>query len=92
MTSYEFEVAAKNALIQLIQACYGETYGIHEIHLTSLYHILGSKKCTAIDCGDNMRYYEVTYNAPKDEMYVDMYEKRHNIRIPGKELKTEVLE
>lgn len=92
MTSYEFEVAAKQTLIQLIQELYGETYGIHEIHLTSLYHVLGNKKCTAIDCGNNMRYYEVTYNALKDEMYVDVYDKFHNVRIPGKELPKTVRE
>lgn len=92
MTSYEFEVAAKNAIIRLIQERYGENYGFHEIHLTSLYHILGSKKCTAIDCGNNTRYYEVTYNALKDEMYVDMYEKAFNVRIPGKDIETVIRE
>ena len=86
MTSYEFEVAAKNALIRLIQERYGETYGIHELHFTSFSHTLGNKKATLIDCGNNARYYEVTYDLDKHAMYVDMYEKAHNVRIPGEEL------
>lgn len=86
MTSYEFEVAAKNALIKFIQDKYDETFNIHEIHLVSFTHVLGSKKGTLIDSGANERYYEVTYDKDKDALYIDAYQKEWNIRIPGGEL------
>ncbi len=92
MTSYEFDIAAKNAVIKIIQDRYGETYGIHEMHFTSFSHVLGNKKATLIDCGNNARYYEVTYDLGNDAMYVDVYEKQHNILIPGKNLDFKVHE
>ena len=92
MTSYEFEIAAKNAVMNIIQDRYGETYGIHEMHFTSFSHVLGNKKATLIDCGNNARYYEVTYDLGNDAMYVDVYEKQHNILIPGKNLDFKVHE
>ena len=86
MTSYEFEVAAKNAVAKIIGETYDEEYNIHELHLTSFSHVLGNKKCTMIDCGVNNRYYEVTYDAVKNAMYVDVYDKQRNVRIPGESL------
>lgn len=86
MMSYEFEVAAKNALIEFIQNKYGEAFNIHEIHLVSFMHVLGNKKATLIDSGANERYYEVTYDKDKDALYIDAYQKEWHIRIPGGEL------
>ena len=83
MTSYEFEVCAKNAIIAAIGKHYGEQYSIHDIHMTMFSHVLGNKKCLAIDSGFNNRYYEVTYNAREGEMYVDIYEKKHNDVVQG---------
>lgn len=57
-----------------------------EIILVSFSHVLGYKKATLIDAGNNNRYYEVTYNKEKHEMYVDMYDKVRNVVIPGSNL------
>lgn len=90
MTSYEFEVAAKNALIDLIRECLHEEYTIHDLHFVSFSHVLGNKKATLIDCGNNNRYYEVVYDNIHHAMYVDMYEKRINRKIDGNDLNFEV--
>lgn len=92
MTSYEFEIAAKNALIKLIKERYGEEYGIHEMHFTFFSHVLGDKKATLIDSGNNARYYEVTYDRVNNALYVDMYEKQYNVRVPGEDLDFQVYE
>ena len=92
MTSYEFEVAAKNAVIKVIKETYGEDFNIHEIHFTSFSHVLGDKKATMIDCGNNARYYEVTYDLSNNAMYVDVYEKKRNVRIFGEDLELTVKE
>ena len=86
MTSYEFEVAAKNAVIHTIQETYGEVFHISDIQFTSFYHILGNKKATLIDTGKNNRYYEVTYDLINNAMYVDVYDKQVNVRIPGESI------
>ena len=79
MTSYEFEVAAKNAVIKVVKAKYGEEYGIAGIQMVWFAHVLGNKKAILIDAGDNLRMYEVTYNRDRQEFYVDAYQKRENV-------------
>ena len=78
MTSYDFEKAAKEALISTIEEKYGEKYGIENISMVWFAHILGNKKAILIDDGDNKRIYEVTYSLANDQMYVDVYEKQLN--------------
>ena len=78
MTTYEFEVAAKNAVIHIVSNEYYEEYGIEDISVVWMAHLLGSKKAILIDNGRNRRMYEVTYNAQNDELYVDAYEKKVN--------------
>ena len=78
MNSYEFEVAAKNAVIKSIRKKYGEDYIIGEIQMVWFAHILGYKKSILIDMGPNNRIYEVTYNKLQNEMYVDAYVKESN--------------
>ena len=77
MTSYEFEKAAKNAVIMTLN----EDINISELDLVWFAHELGYKKCTI--CGKPMgyKYAEVTYNRDKDEMYVDIYQKIINNKI-----------
>lgn len=81
MTSYEFEKAAKNAVIKVL----GEDIKISQLELVWFAHELGYKKCTiwGVPMGD--RYAEVTYNRDKNEMYVDIYKKVSNARIPAEE-------
>lgn len=81
MTSYEFEVAAKNAVIKVVKDKYGEEYDITGIQMVWFAHVLGDKKAILIDNGMNMRMYEVTYNREKNELYVDVYEKQHNEKV-----------
>ena len=81
MKSYDFEKAAKNAVIDVL----GEDIVIDQLEMVWFAHELGYKKCTI--WGEPMRhkYAEVTYNRDKDEMYVDIYEKISNARIPSSE-------
>ena len=78
MTSYEFEVAAKNAVLRYCVKRYRERFSISDISLVWFAHVLGNKKAILIDSGGNGRIYEVTYNAEKDEMYLDVYFKMAN--------------
>ncbi len=86
MNSYEFCVAAKNAIIQKVKEIYNEDYKIEDIQVVWMVHLLGFKKGIYIDNGKNNRIYEVTYNRDRNEMYVDMYEKRINAVISGTEI------
>lgn len=78
MTSYEFEVAAKKAIIASVKDRYEETFNIEDISVVWMTHVMGFKKGIFIDNGENSRMYEVTYNRDRDEMYVDMYVKDRN--------------
>lgn len=84
MTSHEFEVAAKNAVIKCIKEHHSEQYTIEDINMVWFAHVLGNKKAIMIDNGKNNRLYEVTYNAAKDELYVDEYGKLNNTVVPIK--------
>lgn len=90
MTSYEFEVAAKNAVIEVCKSKYNEDYTISDIQAVWFSHLLGMKKTILIDIGQNNRMYEVTYNYPKNEMYVDVYEKKYNIIFDDDNINTNV--
>lgn len=81
MTSYDFEVVAKNAVIEVIREKYGEEYDITGIQMVWFAHVLGNKKAILIDSGDNRRIYEVTYNQNICEIYVDAYDKVMNVKI-----------
>lgn len=83
MTNYEFEKATKNAVIKVL----GEDIEISRLELVWFTHVLGYKKCTiwGVPIGNRYAYAEVTYNRDKDEMYVDIYEKVSNTRIPAEE-------
>ena len=74
MTSYEFEKAAKNAVIMTLS----ENININELDLVWFAHELGYKKCTIWGKPMGNRYAEVTYNRDKDEMYIDIYQKITN--------------
>ena len=71
MTSYEFEKAAKNAVIQTLN----ENIGIDQLDLVWFAHELGYKKCTIWGFPMGNRYPRVTYNKDKYEMYIDIYQK-----------------
>jgi len=81
MTSYEYQVKAKNELIKILKEKYDETLTIEELHLVWFSKVLQNFKCIIIDLNDNQRMYECTYNGDKKEMYLDIYNKEHNILI-----------
>lgn len=82
MTSYEFEKAAKQALVRKISFVYDEDFVPKDISMVWFGYILGNMKGLFIDNSVNARYYEVTYNRANDEMYIDMYTKFRNFKIP----------
>ena len=88
MNSYDYCVAAKNAIIKVAKEKYGEDYRIEDIQVVWMVHLLGFKKGIYIDNGQNQRIYEVTYNRDRNEMYVDAYEKQSNTVVYGAEIDT----
>ena len=92
MSSYEFEVAAKNAVIEVCREHYGEEYVIKDIQMVWFAHILGFKKAILINNGPDLRIFEVTYNRDKNEMYVDSYSKNSNDVLTLADINTEVHE
>ena len=88
MSSLKFEIAAKNAIIAEIRKIYNETFEPKDVSVVWMAHLLGNKKGIFVDNGKNQRLYEATYNSERNEMYLDMYEKRQNTVIPGEELDT----
>lgn len=85
MTSHEFEKAAKNAVIKVLN----KNINIDQLDLVWFAHELGYKKCTIWGSPMGARYAEVTYNRDKDEMYVDIYRKISNTKIPSSEFNFE---
>ena len=81
MKSYDFEKAAKNAVIDVL----GEDIVINQLEMVWFANELGYKKCTIWGEPIGDKYAEVTYNRDKDEMYVNIYEKISNTRIPSSE-------
>lgn len=81
MQSYEFEVICKNELIKELKEKYNEDYTIEELHLVWFSKALQNFKCVIIDLKENQRYYECTYNGDKKQLYVDIYEKKHNTLV-----------
>lgn len=90
MTSYKFEVAAKNAVMDVILKNHDEVFTIKDLSLVWFARILGYMKAIVIDNGVNNRLYEVTYNIDKDEMYVDEYNKQTNTVFTADMIDTEV--
>ena len=62
MNSYEFEIAAKNAVIELCKENFNETYDILGIELVHLSTVGNNKKCALMDKGSKHRIYIVTLN------------------------------
>lgn len=74
MTSYEFEVAAKNAVIAALKDM-DILVTIEDLQLVWFCHILGNKK--ALIYGNDMGhlYAEATYDNVREMMYIDLYVK-----------------
>ena len=74
MTSYEFEVAAKNVVIDML-AKRGIEAKIEDLNLVWFTHLLGNKKCMI--WGEPMAnlYAEITYALDSQMVYADLYQK-----------------
>ncbi len=79
MTSKEFELTCKQHIIKVLGENYQDYLTFDELHIVWFGKALQNYKCTMIDLRKNQRYYECTYNGDKNELYVDIYEKKHNI-------------
>lgn len=88
MTSYEFEVAAKNAVIELLREN-GVDVSIGDLQLVWFAHIVGSKKCMIWGKPMQNKYAEVTYSIESDVVYVDLYEKKQHKQLYAFEIDTE---
>lgn len=74
MTSYEFEVAAKNAVIEML-AKRGIDAKIEDLQLTWFTHLLGNKKCMIYGPVMANLYAEITYARDSQITYCDLYQK-----------------
>ena len=82
MKSYEFEVVAKNAVIEeMKKSPYEIDLTIEDLELVWFAHELGFKKCTLYAEKLGNYYPEVTYNRERNQLYVDIYLKQTNTVI-----------
>lgn len=88
MTSYEFEIAAKNAVIDMLRD-YGIKATIEDLHLTWFVHLIGNKKCMVWGNPMGKMYAEITYSLESDRMYVDLYEKKKHAELASFDIDTE---
>lgn len=82
MTSYEFEVIAKEAVCAELEGKFDINAATAELDFVWFAHELGYKKCTIWGKPMGKLYAEVTYNKANDEIYVDIYHKRSNAVYP----------
>lgn len=82
MTTAQFESAAKAAICEYLEDEHGLKFSPDQMHTVWLCHIVGFKKGLFIDPDrKSNRYYEVTWNAAIDEMYLDVYEKKDKVTL-----------
>lgn len=81
MTSYEFEKAAKNAVVLIMREKHHVDVAFENLQLVWFAHELGNKKCTLYAPELGNWYPEVTYNVNTNEFYVDVYLKQSNTRV-----------
>lgn len=90
ITSYEFEVYAKNAVSKVLRNEFNINIPARELDFVWFAHELGFKKCTIYHRSMGTFYAEVTFNRDTDEIYVDIYKKTsHNI-FHSNEFKREI--
>ncbi len=82
MTSTEFIEKAKRIVADTMELEVGIEVPHEQIQLVWFAHELGYKKCTLYAPEMGAHYAEVTYNRCKNEIYVDIYAKVLNERVP----------
>ncbi len=90
MTSYEFEVAAKNAVIRMYEERYDTMLSIEDLSIVWFGWIIGNMKCLVYGPEMGRHYAEVTYVKDDMVMYVDLYVKDCHRALRGKDIDTVV--
>lgn len=93
--SYEFEVICKNAIVDYVNDHFDQTDGTQPIDIRNVYVVwmcktLKNSKALLSTTVPDGKYYEMTYNGEKDELYMDVYTKIQNICIPSSKFKKTV--
>lgn len=86
--SYEFEVICKNLIIEYVNNHFDKTDDVKPINIKDVYVVwmcktLQNSKALLSTTVPDGKYYEMTYNGDKNELYMDVYTKVDNICVPG---------
>lgn len=77
--SEEFLRVAKFQVLQMVKEGFDPTdniqISIDDVYVVLYAYVLGNQKATLSTTLPDGKYYEVTYNSEKDEMYIDCYVK-----------------
>lgn len=77
--SEEFLRVAKSQVLQMAKEGFDPTDNIQismdDVYVVLYAYVLGNQKATLSTTLPDGKYYEVTYNSEKDEMYIDCYVK-----------------
>lgn len=85
MTSYDFEKAAKNVVIDMLKR-QGIDATIEDLQLVWFTHLLGNKKCMVYGPVMANLYAEITYAADSQMVYADLYMKIDHRDVHGYDL------
>ena len=94
--SYEFEVICKNLIIDYVNEHFDKTdniirrIGIKDVYVVWMCKTLKNSKALLSTTVPDGKYYEMTYNGEKDELYMDVYTKVENICVPSSKFKKTV--
>lgn len=88
--SYKFQIVCKNAIIDYYKEYRGIGLLIEDVYTVWTCKALQNQKALLSTVVEDGLYFECTYNGDKDEMYLDVYDKRVNICIEAKDFKTDV--
>jgi hypothetical protein len=83
MTTKHFEELAVQEYLKALKEKYDQEQSEGNTSIVWLCYILGGMKCLIADRSHNGLYAEFTYNKDKNECYLDIYKKEHNILIKG---------
>ena len=92
--SYKYEVICKNIIINYFNNNVDKTdnkkIGIEDVFVVWMCKTLKNSKALLSTTVPDGKYYEMTYNGEKDELYMDVYTKIQNICVPSSEFKKTV--
>lgn len=92
--SYEFEIICKNEIIKYFNSHVDKTdnakIGIKDVYVVWMCKTLQNSKALLSTTISDGKYYEVTYNGDKKELYLDVYVKLDNVCVSETEFDKEV--